>query len=703
MNRNKNRLWVRGGFALLPAVAILASPMLASADEPPTVDTSRWTCKYCPFEEGLSANLELGAGYVSDDSFKFGEYTGLNQQGGFAVGNADARYRNRDGRWFDLSARNLGLDSRSLDIAGGKQGSYKLFLNYKELAHYITDTAVSPFIGIGTDTLTLPAGWVTAGATNGMTALAGSLNSVNLETKRKRIDLGASLTPVVHWEFAVKYRHETKTGSLGTAGAFEFNSAQLVMPVDYDTDQIDASVAYSGRRLHASFAYYGSRFTNNEEVLTWSNPYLPLVAGATTGELALSPSNQFHQLVLSGAYQFDRRTHASAEIALGRMTQDEAFLPFTLNPNLATAPLPRSSLDGRVNTVSANLRLTSAVTDKLRLNGAFIYDDRDNRTPQSIYDWITTDTSAALPRTNLPYSSTHSVARADGGYAVTKDVRIDAGFNYDTYKRDLQEISNTHESSYWGKLSLQVNDRAEVTLKGAHAMRTVSDYVANPEILPPENPLMRKYNMADRTRDTADVRADIAVGKRINLGLAASLAWDNYRKSVIGLLDGRDSTVTADASFALTEKTSATLYVNHEQIKSDQANAELLAPAPSWFANNNDSIDTAGAGIKQQVSDKLELGANYTVSRSIGEITVAGGTPGFPDLVSRLDSVKLYATYRVKQKLSLHLAYWYENYNSENWMVDGVTPSTIGNVISLGQGAPSYHINVVTLSGRYQF
>jgi hypothetical protein len=32
-----------------------------------------------------------------------------------------------------------------------------------------------------------------------------------------------------------------------------------------------------------------------------------------------------------------------------------------------------------------------------------------------------------------------------------------------------------------------------------------------------------------------------------------------------------------------------------------------------------------------------------------------------------------------------------------------VTPSTIANVISLGQGSPPYHINVITLSGRYEF
>ena len=134
-----------------------------------------------------------------------------------------------------------------------------------------------------------------------------------------------------------------------------------------------------------------------------------------------------------------------------------------------------------------------------------------------------------------------------------------------------------------------------------------------------------------------------------------------------------------------------------------QANAEALPGAPLWFANNKDTIDTAGAGIKHRASDKLDIGADYTMSRSTGEISIKDATVGFPDLKSRLDSAKLYATYRLKEKLSLHLAYWYENYWTEDWTLDDVTPTTIGNVLAFGQGSPSYHVNVISLSARYQF
>ncbi len=163
MNGDDIRLTVQRSIPLLLAAVILSMSMRVDAQHAPAVDTSRWTCKYCPFEEGFSLTPELGAGYVTDDSAKFGEYTGLNEEGAYVVADAQGRYRTKDGLWLDLSAIDLGLDSRYVGIEGGKQGAYQLHLSYKQLPHNISDTAVSPFIGFGTDSLTLPSNWVPAG------------------------------------------------------------------------------------------------------------------------------------------------------------------------------------------------------------------------------------------------------------------------------------------------------------------------------------------------------------------------------------------------------------------------------------------------------------------------------------------------------------------------------------------------------------
>ena len=133
----------------------LGSVIAADDSSIPVVDTSNWHCKYCVVEEGWSGEIELGAGYVSDDSFKFGEYTGLNEKGGFFIGNADMYYRAEDASYIDLSVSRLGLDSRSLSIEGGVQGKYKLFLNYDEIPHFISRLGTTNLIEPKPEALTV--------------------------------------------------------------------------------------------------------------------------------------------------------------------------------------------------------------------------------------------------------------------------------------------------------------------------------------------------------------------------------------------------------------------------------------------------------------------------------------------------------------------------------------------------------------------
>ena len=105
--------------------------------------------------------------------------------------------------------------------------------------------------------------------------LANNLHQVDLKTKRKRADAGMVFTPRSKWEYKLKYRHEVKDGQIATAGAFFFNAAQLIKPVDYVTDQVDASVFYNSEKLQTSLAYYGSFFKNNNDSLSWDNAFTP--------------------------------------------------------------------------------------------------------------------------------------------------------------------------------------------------------------------------------------------------------------------------------------------------------------------------------------------------------------------------------------------------------------------------------------------
>lgn len=699
--KTSNQLFLLGMLSTLSAAAVAADS--AAGTGATAVDTSKWECKSCPIEKGTSGTVDVGLGNVSDNSTKFGDYTGLDEKGGFFIGDGSVRFRGENGAYWNVNAANLGLRSRSLDAEGGTQGKYKLLLKYDEIQHF-TSKILTPFNGTGGSTLGLPAGF--PAATTGAMPLAGTVQQVDLVTDRKRLGVGGSWLAARDWAYAVNFRHEKREGTKRTAGAFFFNSAELVEPVDHVTDQVDVSAAYTGARLQAKFAYYGSRFRNGNESLTWQNPFaLPAFPGAVAGQLALAPDNQFHQLLASAGYDFSTRTRFTADIAVGRMTQNEGFLAPTLNATLVAPVVPASSLNGRAATLDANLKLTSAVTDRLRLNASYTRNDRENQTPQSTYTPVSTDLFLGAPRTNLPYSFTQDKAKFSGDYRFSPLTKASAGIDHDIHERTFQEANRTSENTFWGRITSRALEKVDVTFKLARAERRHSGYQTVPDIVPPENPLLRKYNMANRSRDTAGLRADIAAAENVNLGVGFDASTDTYRDSTIGLISGRDYSLNGDISVIVTPQTSVHLFANHQEIEAKQAGSQTFSD-PDWSGETKDRIDFVGIGLKHAaIKDKLDLGVDYVISRARSRIEVITGVadPAFPNITTKLDSVKLYASYRLKDNVSLRADFWHERFDSANWMLDGVTPNTIPNVLTFGEVAPKYRLNVIRLSVRYKF
>jgi MtrB/PioB family decaheme-associated outer membrane protein len=694
-----------GALLLLCLRFTLASAEAATPQQPPMgIDTSHWLCKYCPFEQGSSRTLDIGLGMTSDHSFKFGEYNGLHDNGAFLILNGDARYRDADAGYLNLRLRNLGLDTRSVEMEGGRQGSYRLFLDYHEISHYLSDTARTPYRGNGGDSLSLPASWVHAGSTAGMTQLGSSLHDVELDTRRKRLGIGVDLIPSNHWQTSLQVRHEVRDGQRPIAGSFFFNAAQLVAPVDYVTNEIEASVSYTRREWQSRLAYYGSFFSNHDTALSWQNAYNPLVAGADSGQLALPPSNRFHQVQLSSAYQLSADTHIHGDIAIGRMEQDEDLLPATGNASLATT-LPRQSAQAKIDTLTANLKLNSRISNKLRLDAAYRYNDRDNKTPSALFNWVTTDTYAAVARRNLPYSFTDQSLHLAGYYRLARATRVSAGYQHAKKDRTHQEVDKTTENTYWGKFSLRIRDNIDFSFKAAHADRNASDFNPVSDVVPAENPLLRKYNMADRRRNSGSAHIGINSNKRLSIGLGIDVSNDDYSNSALGLTESRDSGYNVDVSLLLSEATSLHTYVSRERIKSEQAGSQAFASA-DWSASNEDTSNTFGIGVKHRlIKDKLDIGADYLLSTSSGKISVRTGTPdaAFPTLKSNLATLKLHADYRLQENLALHAGYWYENYHANDWALDGVDPDTISNVLGFGNDSPDYDLHLVMMSMRYRF
>ena len=689
---------------LIALIAAVISPQAVCAEDSspdfPSVDTSKWKCKYCEVEEGWNGKLELGLGNLSANSFKFGEYNGLNESGTYFISNATLFYRDADARYLDLSISDFGLDSRALNIEGGQQGDYKLFLNYNEIPHYISSTTQTPYTGSGTTSLTLP-GWVSASTTGAMPLLTASLKNVDLETHRKRLGVGLSLSTDSPWNYAINFRQDKKQGNKRIAGAVFLSTTQLIQPVDYVTDEMDVSISYYTKKLQANLAYYSSVFNNNNKSLTWDNAYTIGASGPTTGQLALPPDNQFHQIVLSAAYNLSKKHHISGDIAFGRMEQNDALLAATVNTTLG-APLTTASgtSNAAIDTINAKLRWGSTLSDKLKLNATISFNDRDNNTPSSVYSLVTTDLFVTASPTNLPYSTTKSSLKLNADYQLNKMTKLTTGYDLSTLERSFQDIDKTSENTLWAKVRARSIDKFFVEVKLAQSQRDASTVnIVNPA----ENSLLRKYNMADRTRSTLGLHANITPELEYTIALNLDISDSEYDKSLIGLTDSSEFSLSGDISTMLNEETSLNFFMGHETVKSTQAGSQTFSTA-DWIASNDDTFDHIGFGMTHVITeDELDVGTNISKSRATGKIAISSGSSQLPDIKTNRDSFTFYANYHLQETLTLRGEYWYEHYSSQDWSIDGVTANTIPKAITLGELSPAYNVHVFMLSALYKF
>ncbi|MDO9073561.1 MAG: MtrB/PioB family decaheme-associated outer membrane protein [Rubrivivax sp.] len=687
-------------FSALGALAT-ASASLAAA-----VDTSAWKCSACPFEKGSSGSVDAGVGTVSDRSAKFTDMSGLDK-GGYLVLGGSARFRDEGGLWGKLTASELGLDTRSLTGQIGREGLFTASLAYDNLPRHFADGAATPYLGNGGGVLTLPAGYPQD--TTAAMPLAGTLQPLKLGYDRSRLQGGLSWIGSERWTVRVNARRDERDGTRPGAGAFFATTAQLAVPVDHVTNQLEVSASYVGRPVQATLSYHLSSFSNGQAALRFANPFVPVVAGASTGQLAGAPDNEFHQVAASLGYQLNPAFRASADFAVGRMTQNAAYLPLTLTPGLAASlpALPAASLDGRADTFNGAVRL-SYVTPiaGLRLNASYARDVRDSDNVTQTFPSVATDMFVGLqPVTNTPLSFFQDRVKVIADYRASSSLKASAGVEYDTRERSYSEVVTTRETTVWGRVAGQARDDLSLSLKLSRSNRGRTDYGVSTWNSAPQNPLLRKFNLAKRDRVAGAARADWTASETLSIGVGIEGSQDDYTDSVIGLTDGRSLSLAADVAYAFSEATQLRAYGQAEAVQTHQVGSQLYG-SPDWTGRVRDRYTVFGVGARHMaMDDKLELGADLTVSRSRSRTLVDTGaaTPPFPAATTSLDRLKLSATYQLKDNLSLMGSFWHERYDAADWQLDGVQPDTVPYVLAFGQQAPKYRVNVLQVSVRYSY
>ena len=667
------------------------------------VDTSEWLCESCPFEDGYRASYDVGITAVSDDAARFGNATGHDEKGAYAIVDGDGSYA-KDAYRLNWTLEDLGLSSRGFELDGGVQGKFGFNIGYREMPFRLFDTTETVFSG--SDDLSLPSAWVNSGSTSGFTQLGASLRAQDIGRDRTMLDLGASWRPVAHIDVYADFRRQTNEGIKIKGGAGFTEATLLPQWFDYETDRIDAGMRYSTSRASIGFAYYGSFFTNNQSSLTWETPFAAS-PGMEVLRKGTAPSNDFQQFAVSGSYRASTwDTVIAFSLASGRGEQNEPLLSYTINPNVLASPLPVASLNAEIDTSNYALTISSRPLPKGRVRMTYRYDERDNKTLQAAWNRVIVDGfSTSDNEQNTPYGFDRTQLGVSGDYVIWKDIQVSGGFERKELNRDYQEVAEQTTDEGWGQLRWRPLAWLDLRVKGGESERTIDRYDETIAVSLGQNPLMRKYQLAYRYRSYGELIAAISPGEsRWSISTTLLYAEDTYNQSSLGMQESTESRATLDLSFALTDNLSAFLLVGWEEIDALQLGSEQFSSS-DWSADHEDSFDHFGLGARwQQPEGKFDLQFDYNRAAGSSAILMdsqSNGISQLPDLESTLDSLRVEAGYRWTERLQGFLDLRYESFTVKDWAM--VAPDLLPTVLTLGEDPYDYDVWAIGLGVRYSF
>ncbi len=749
LRRRTVALAVGAALAALAAAPALADPLLTiklfrdSEVMFRDADMSRWADNY----------VELGAGYNSNDSVRFGQFSGLTDKGAFPIAgfNWITRDQANDAQYWQIHGANLGLDSRKFKAEGGVQGRWDASFSFDGLKKSQTESAMFIHQGLGTSNLTLPAGW--AAAADPRSIAATLLQPFEIKHGRDIYRLGLKGLLGKEWDYKVSYREDRRDGTRMTGMSFSVGGEAAILPYQIDdrTQQIEAVLSYTSKLAQFQLGYNYSRFSNGLNAFNVQNPFATPGTNSA-GRMSLAPDNDHHQIFATGAYRFGKTARLSATYSYGIARQNEAFLPYSANGTAATTALPRSSLDGKVVNTLLDIALTTKPIDKMNLKVAYQYRDNDNRTPIAQYTYAGRDAAAvgaatsANVRTNAPVSTTENKLSLEGDYEIAAKTVLRAGLEHSNKKYTLSDRTDTQTNKLSVELRRPISDEFLGSVGYSHTQRRGSDYDKNVYFRNTytgtgfqatngltNNPSMRSFMYADFDEDRLRAAGNWTVSETVSLqgsvdGYQQKMRGPNCGQfsdalqplaitpgALSGTCLGRESADGGSASLDLQyqpeENLTTFAFANFSQTGVREI-GRVWSRAPG--GTNSGALDsnnwngdmiyrdhTVGFGLKWQPEEKWDFGGTYVLNQGTGMSGVtnnAGTAQPVPDTWSRLHTLQLFAKWDYSKQLSWRFNYLYENLNSYDWALSDVGATSNANVLFTGQQAPRYSNHVFGVS-----
>jgi MtrB/PioB family decaheme-associated outer membrane protein len=664
----------------------------------------------------------------------------------------------RDGLYqFDFGGKNIGYDDQSYFFDFSKAGEIYFSAGWDQSPHTYSRSAFSPYVVNGNTVTINP-----CAVGNATAALqAPCAQPIDLGIKRDTASAKARWTPDDAWDIKADYSHMARTGtqvSAFTGGVSP--TTQFPKPVDdvtqnYGVNAEHAGLSPWGQRLVMRLGYVGSTYTDNFNSFT--------VMGENTAQSARDaawPSNNANGFSGTLAADLPWKSRYVGNVSYTMMRQNAAFIPTNTDPT-KILPLPASSLNGAINTLTINNQLTTKITSDLSSKLTYRYYDFQNDTPELYFpNNYNRDYSSSNDSVNsLSMAYTKQNFGAALNWRPNKEWNLGAAYGYELYNWTRADVDGTSENT--GKVygDWKPNSWLTVRASGYYGVRRSSNYdylghVGNfqwcssgtcdgSELY---NTTYRQLMISDRDTYKAVLGMDIVPMQSIMISPMVKYQEMKYGVDPAtqqGLQDSRKWSVGSDLTYMLSRDASIMFGYMYEwgsQLlfgttctvgSSGTPNPCTGAGAFQTLTNDTTTVHTFTTALRVDViPDKLNTELRYTLSHGVNNMNMfmngnppfsgrgtpcttaplpCGGTQ-FPQdrtWFQRLDATATYkfdkeqvAAMGWKGDVKFKLHYAWERNAADNWANDPLTPYTLASssTLWLGWYNPNYNVHLLSAS-----
>jgi MtrB/PioB family decaheme-associated outer membrane protein len=501
-----------------------------------------------------------------------------------------------------------------------------------------------------------------------------------------------------------------KTGSMPWAASFAFNDAnELPLPLNNRTTDYGANLEWANQKGMVRLGWNGSWFDNNIQTLVWDNPLRATDTtpydpngysngnGPAQGRMALAPSNNLNTVSTTGLYKMPGRSTLNGTFAFTTMKQNEALIPWTINPAIANTSvyarfpglqsLPRATAEADVRGINGLINFTTRPNNFFGLSARYRYNKHENRTPGfDATEYVRFD---AVPEESggisEPYNIDRNTFDLNATFHLARYSALRVGYGYDEYSRTGRAFEKMTDNAI--RASVDTFSNQYFTVRGIyeHVYRRGNGFESQMLIDSGSQPALRFYDEAERDRDRGTVVASISPIQMLSITGSFAGGKDDYNSSSqqFGLLSNNNTSVNVGFDVNPVEKVSFGLNYGRDNYKSLQrsrnAAAETFTDSTlDWTLNNNERVNNVDAYVDvRHAIPRTDLSLNYNYSDSdnafihggprIDTLISLGQFRALPDVTNKWRRVMAEARYFFVEKVGIGAGWWYEKFDIKDF------------------------------------